>query len=393
VSEARAGLVSPADPLADTLFERAVSDCYREAGLREPQEVIWVPSPLVLCVAAPTAGLVIELARGGDRQPNNVESAVRTAIALSVESAVDWRIRERTTSTIGLLNTTLGLPSTVNSRADEAIRRAIVDSIVRFTTSSNPRSIVQVPTRPDLRSLVHWSVRAAVGAVTASAVDSALSAALGSAECSDLEVGRWDTDQVDPDMAKAISWAVGEVIREAWARFLLGGEVATWWWAHREFAMMSQLPRGQRLDEAGRLHAEHGPAIEFPDGWGPWYLQGIEVTEQIVKHPETLTIEQIEGERNVEVRRLMMERFGSERYLRESNAQLLHTDEFGKLWRTDVPGDEPLVVVEVVNSTPEPDGTFKDYFLRVPPTVRTAREAVAWTFDAREHAYVLEAQS
>jgi hypothetical protein len=37
-------------------------------------------------------------------------------------------------------------------------------------------------------------------------------------------------------------------------------------------------------------------------------------------------------------------------------------------------------MVEVLNSTPEPDGTRKTYFLRVPPNLRTAREAVAWTF-------------
>jgi hypothetical protein len=37
-------------------------------------------------------------------------------------------------------------------------------------------------------------------------------------------------------------------------------------------------------------------------------------------------------------------------------------------------------MVEVVNSTPEPDGSRKTYFLRVPPTIETAREAVAWTF-------------
>ena len=33
-----------------------------------------------------------------------------------------------------------------------------------------------------------------------------------------------------------------------------------------------------------------------------------------------------------------------------------------------------------MNSTPEPDGTRRTYFLRVPPQMRTAREAVAWTF-------------
>jgi hypothetical protein len=37
-------------------------------------------------------------------------------------------------------------------------------------------------------------------------------------------------------------------------------------------------------------------------------------------------------------------------------------------------------MVEVLNSTPEPDGTRRTYFLRVPPEIETAREAVAWTF-------------
>jgi hypothetical protein len=42
----------------------------------------------------------------------------------------------------------------------------------------------------------------------------------------------------------------------------------------------------------------------------------------------------------------------------------------------------------VVNGSPEPDGTFRTYFLRVPPTVRTAREGVAWTFELTEHDYL-----
>ncbi len=44
-------------------------------------------------------------------------------------------------------------------------------------------------------------------------------------------------------------------------------------------------------------------------------------------------------------------------------------------------------MVKVVNSAPEPDGTFKDYFLRVPPTMQTARQAVAWTFGKESHEY------
>ena len=44
------------------------------------------------------------------------------------------------------------------------------------------------------------------------------------------------------------------------------------------------------------------------------------------------------------------------------------------------------------HSTPEPDGSVKKYMLRVDPKCRTAREAVAWTFDmeAGEYAPAIE---
>jgi hypothetical protein len=44
-------------------------------------------------------------------------------------------------------------------------------------------------------------------------------------------------------------------------------------------------------------------------------------------------------------------------------------------------------MVEVINSTPELDGTFRTYFLRVPPETRTARQGVAWTFGMTEQEY------
>jgi len=43
----------------------------------------------------------------------------------------------------------------------------------------------------------------------------------------------------------------------------------------------------------------------------------------------------------------------------------------------------------VVNGSPEPDGTFRHYFLQVPATVRSAREGVAWTYGLTEHRYRL----
>jgi hypothetical protein len=103
--------------------------------------------------------------------------------------------------------------------------------------------------------------------------------------------------------------------------------------------------------------------------------------------PARITVEDIESENNAEVRRIKTQRFGQARYLQESGAEEIHHDDFGTLYRKKIPGDEPLVMVKVVNSTPEPDNSFKDYFLRVPPSITRAREAVAWTFDIPEQEY------
>ena len=44
-------------------------------------------------------------------------------------------------------------------------------------------------------------------------------------------------------------------------------------------------------------------------------------------------------------------------------------------------------MVKVINSTAEADGTHKEYFLRVPPAITTAQEAVAWTFSMNSEEY------
>jgi hypothetical protein len=140
------------------------------------------------------------------------------------------------------------------------------------------------------------------------------------------------------------------------------------------------VPRPALRIEEDRLHCEDGPAVSWPSSAEYFFWRGVQVPERVILAPDSLTAAEIAHEGNVEVRRVIIERFGAERYLSESGARKIHADDYGTLWRADLQDDEPLVVVEVLNSTPEPDGPFRDYFLRVPPGVRTAREAVAWTF-------------
>jgi len=135
------------------------------------------------------------------------------------------------------------------------------------------------------------------------------------------------------------------------------------------------------------LHCEDGPSLSYPDGFSIWAWHGLRIESRIIEKPETITVSEIDGASNAELKRVKMQRFGLSRYLLESNATEIHRDDFGILYRKPIQNDEDLVMVKVVNSTAEPDGTFKDYFLRVPPTMKKAKEAVAWTFEKTEDDY------
>ena len=158
------------------------------------------------------------------------------------------------------------------------------------------------------------------------------------------------------------------------------GKNSGWVWWHEDVCVISDRPKAINLDKQGRLHSLNSKAIEYRDDWGIYCVNGVTVEDYVVMNPEKITVKDIEKEQNSEVKRIKIERYGQDKYLKDSNAELVSTDLYGKLWRKEIPNDEPLVMVELLNSTPEPDGHFKTYFLRVPPTVKTCHEGVSWTF-------------
>jgi len=163
-------------------------------------------------------------------------------------------------------------------------------------------------------------------------------------------------------------------------------------------AFVCEYPVHSRLDPEHRFHDETDAALKFGDEFHAHFWHGRRVTREIIESPETITVELIEREKNVETRSILIERYGLERFLVDSGAKKVSEDECGVLYRkifqsVDMMNDEALVVVMVNNSTPEPDGTHKQYFLRVPPNVRTAREAVAWTFGLDEDDYFPQIES
>lgn len=167
------------------------------------------------------------------------------------------------------------------------------------------------------------------------------------------------------------------------------GSLAGWVVLHEAVCWVAARPTVAAIDESGRLHAKSGPALTFGDGWTHYSWKGVQVPSWIIEAPEKINVDSIDRQINPWIKRCMIDVLTPERYIAQGGALCVAEDETGRLWRRQWRGfgDDTWAAVEVVNGTAEPDGSFKHYFLQVPGHVRTAREAVAWTYGMTERQY------
>lgn len=153
------------------------------------------------------------------------------------------------------------------------------------------------------------------------------------------------------------------------------------WLPYPEMCIVIERPTGLHLEpDRGLLrpHLLDGPAMTWRDGFGIHAWHGVSVPAEYTTGD--VTAADWRAEPNLERRRLLAERIGYARLLDETHAERVATDDYGTLWRIPAEGDEDLLVVDVLNSTPEPDGTRRRYVLRVPPGQSVPRDAIGWTF-------------
>jgi len=93
--------------------------------------------------------------------------------------------------------------------------------------------------------------------------------------------------------------------------------------------------------------------------------------------------------RNVEIRKYLLSMYGFDNFVREMKGKVLDRDGDQELimvpWRKD---EEPITMVKVKDST-----TGEIYLLRVPPDMKSCKEAVAWTFGMTAEEYMLEKET
>ena len=153
-------------------------------------------------------------------------------------------------------------------------------------------------------------------------------------------------------------------------------QLVSGYWLGKAVALVVRRPNVLALDEAGRLHSATGKAMEYHDGWGIYAWHGVRVPEKVILAPETLTREDFLNERNITARRIIQERMG-QRFVWELEGTFIDGGPRGVLYEVPLPGDPERVAryVQVQDAS-----TPRQYFLRVPPTIQTVAEAVAWSF-------------
>ena len=154
-------------------------------------------------------------------------------------------------------------------------------------------------------------------------------------------------------------------------------ELVSGYWLGTESALIVRRPRRLCLDAEGCLHNTSGKCIEYHDNWGFYAWHGVRVPEQVILAPKTLTREDFLSESNLEVRRVIQERMGS-RFVSELGGVVIDTGPRGALYEVKLPADDPEPMALYVQL--QDASTERQYFLRVPPTIQTAAEAVAWSF-------------
>ena len=134
------------------------------------------------------------------------------------------------------------------------------------------------------------------------------------------------------------------------------------------------------FDSEQRPHAEGEPAIQFADGYSLYFSHGVSLPEKYgILHPQRWQAQWLLEEDNAELRRLLIEVIGYDRICQELQATELDSWREYTLLKIDVFDDfdrdneYPTYLLKMTCPS-----TGHIHALRVPPDMKSAREAIRW---------------
>lgn len=325
--------------------ESGILAAYRAAGWAEPKQIVWCLSPMEMAV--------LWAKTPHERSGPNLRAAISDQVRSRAAFSIQRRVSGSVLATVDELSSQNG-QETLGDTMREAVLRA--SQAVR-------------PAGPKRRAWFFWLNR---GRPWLQLQDAGYSP----------RSHNWLERH---DYFRTVCGLTSET--EPLAGLLLIAANADWIIPHKHMCWVSEPPQVVKIDDRGRLHSASGPALQYRDGWTIYAWKGVEVPPRVIDRPEQISPADIDRAVDIHIRRCMIERMTPERFIASGAAFRISEDDTGILWEKRWPDGDAWAAVEVMNGTPEPDGSRKRYFLQVPPNMLTARSAVAWTYGLTARQY------
>lgn len=178
---------------------------------------------------------------------------------------------------------------------------------------------------------------------------------------------------------------------DLWAAVARSG---SWWWPREGVCVISERPVTMRTEVCGddgevRLHGADGPAARYADGWDVHAWHGTWVPSWVITDP---SVQRIERESNVEVRRCAIEHIGWASYIDRAGLRLVASapdpgNPGSELRLYDMRRETRVLLA--VNGSVERDGHRRRYGLTVPGFLDDPIAAAGWTYGLSAEQYSL----
>jgi hypothetical protein len=437
---------------------KAIDGIYKAANLRPPKRIVFVASPFIARFAGGAAAWMLHFRK--HRHVSDAIAAATNAATFEATAEATYAAVHEATAAATYEATYAAIDASTSEAVDAATSAA-----TRAETSAAIRAVTSVAVDKTTRAATVAAIYASVKAAVDKAVDAATYAATYAATSIDVDAATAEATYAATvaataeATAKAVDAATSAATRVDLSKWFVFDDDISWmsrsqmecaqktwrmwqggnqWSAsdsflsffdaivglnlpeyvnyrhwdtaslhsgprimHEDFCIVSDRPEILLVDEDNRPHCNDGPFCRWRDGSALYAVHGVRVPAWIIEQPETITIGNIDSETNAEVRRVMIDKYGRDKYMRNSGAVEIHRDEWGILYRKHGDSGEPIVMVVYKNSHPEPDGSVREYWHPVHPELRpllrdgsfgepqkmTAHNAIASTFGLRGENY------
>jgi ribosomal protein S13 len=251
-------------PADRPLFEAAVTECYRFAGLAPPR-VQWCPSPIVAVLAGPQVSDQVRVLAGPQ-----VSDQVRAQVSDQVSDQVRAQVSDQVRNQVGVQ---------VNAQVNAQVRAQVsvqvsaqVGDQVEAQVSDRVRAQVSDRVRAQVSAQVRDQVSAQVGDQVEAQVRDQVSAQVGD-QVRDwwryfggqFWVGGWyyGSPSVVSFLVEACGLLLPDDIRLRARAYMATCESACWWYPTRDVVFVSERPRTLEFHDAGQTKLKR---VAW-DGW------------------------------------------------------------------------------------------------------------------------------